>query len=87
METINQNDENKDTVKKVEQIENAIKTNEKELEQIRKDCKHPAETIIIKNCSNGVGASEFRKVCGVCKQIVGYPTPDEVRSEVEGPRN
>ena len=87
MENIN-DDEKKDIVKKqVEKIESSIKENEKELDQIRKDCRHPLESINVKNIAGGGGVAEYRKVCGVCGQAVGYPTPDEVRQEVEGKTN
>ena len=73
--------------KQVDTIETTIKQGEKELEQIRKDCNHPAEKISIKNICPGVGASDYRKVCGVCGQNVGYPSPQQIESEVGGTSN
>ena len=78
------NDKHEETKKAAEQLTNEIKEKAKQLEEIQNDCRHPGDSIRIKDTGGGTGRSEFRKVCDLCGKVVGYPTQDELNKEVGG---
>lgn len=81
MNTIN--DGKNDEIKKaVRDLTDDIKSNEKQLEEIRKECDHPGKEVKVKLTSDGVASPKLRKVCHVCGQVVGYPSPEEINREL-----
>lgn len=60
-------------------IVNEIKSLEKELEEIQKNCLHPSYSI--KNSpQSGEGSFYLRKICDDCQLILGYPNQDEIKN-------
>lgn len=84
----NNNDDKNDEIKKtVAGITNDIKSQEKQLEEIRKECDHPEKEVKLKLTGDGVGSPQLRKVCNVCGQVVGYPGPEEIKRELGDTKN
>lgn len=79
------NDKSDEIKKTVNTITTDIKNQEKQLEEIRKECQHPAEEVKVKLASDGgnTRTPQPRKVCGICGKIVGYPSPEEISNEFE----
>lgn len=67
-----------DSIKsEVEDILNKISNLEIRLNSIRSICKHPMDDINIENIKDS-GGVDLRKVCNVCKKILGYPSKSDI---------
>tara|TARA_R110000782_G_scaffold112022_1_gene201934 strand:- start:396 stop:608 length:213 start_codon:yes stop_codon:yes gene_type:complete len=62
-----------ETQRRVEEIIKEVKELNRELDMIRTSCGH--KSCIIKT----IGINDTVKICDVCKDKVGYPTPDELK--------
>ena len=70
--------ENDDYIKKRKnELANEIKNSEDELKELRKMCKH--SDVEINNINRESGASQLRRVCKVCGEVIGFPSNDELR--------
>jgi hypothetical protein len=78
--------ENNDYIKKrKDELYNEIRSSEDELKELRKICRHSG--VEIKNINRESGASEFRRVCKVCGEVIGFPSNDELRYNGYMPKN
>ena len=69
--------DNVDEIKtKVGKLLTEISVDKKELEEIRKNCKHT--DFDIGNDPN-TDAFSLKKICKVCKSAIGYPTSNEMK--------
>ena len=68
--------ENSEISKKVEELLSNLTDNKKELDEIQSNCKHSEFTI-----SDDPNETSFslRKVCKVCKKVIGYPSDSELK--------
>jgi hypothetical protein len=70
--------ENNDYIKKRKnELTDEIKNSEYELKELRKMCRH--SDVEVKNTNTESGASQLRRVCKVCGEIIGFPSNDELR--------
>ena len=61
--------------KKSTELISQIDSLKKELDELISNCKH--EEHIIKLVSTDGSTSRLRKVCKICKSIIGYPSNEE----------
>lgn len=74
---MNENNKQEDIKQQVNKLEDSIKEQVKELKEIQNACKHPNESIKIKD-ANPTGASDIRKCCDLCGHVLGYPSKEEL---------
>jgi len=78
MEENNHKKEQEEVIKKqATELENSIKEKTKELEVVQNSCKHPEESVKIRDINPG-GASDIRKYCDLCGHVLGYPNKQEM---------
>lgn len=69
--------ENNEIKTKVEHLLKEISVDKKELNEIRKNCKHSEYDIT--NDPN-IDSYVVKQVCKFCKLAIGYPTNDEMKN-------
>lgn len=78
MEENDHKKEQKEVIKKqATELEKSIKEKTKELQEVQNSCKHPTESVRIKDM-NPSGASDIRKYCDLCGHVMGYPNKQEM---------
>jgi len=78
MEEDNHKKDQQEVIKKqASDLEKSIKEKTKELEVVQNSCKHPEESIKLKDI-NPSGASDIRKYCDSCGHVLGYPSKPEM---------
>jgi hypothetical protein len=69
--------ETQEIKKRVDELHDAIKKAEEELNLIRiEKCSHPKSEIV--NVNKNPGQCDLGKVCSTCGEYFGYPTKEEM---------
>lgn len=66
-----------DVIERVNELTSIIKESEREMIEIQHACTHPKENQKVKDI-NQSGISDIRKICSICKYVLGYPSKDEL---------
>lgn len=69
-------DKNDEIKKKAQELSDKISETEKELQELRSNCRH--STYYIKDINLGIDSLKLRRVCKYCDDIIGFPSNQDL---------
>ncbi len=70
--------DNQKIQEKVKELSDKICKYQKELDDIRNQCKHKDSKIELCHLEKGSTIRELRKICLYCGDLIGYPNKEEI---------